>query len=428
MKRFTTISLVIIGFIILLMYLGAWASSADVEQAKINPKESFSKKDKIPYGTYILFEQLKDLFPNSKISITKKTASDYLSERYYKNYNRSDSTRTYIFINNEINFSEKINKFDAEDHASFSLLKSFVQDGNHVFIAAQSFGEELQDFFDFEVRDNIITLDDSLYHSVSIFKNPHLQKNNPVNIQSISVNDYFELPENTNALVHATDNRNHPILIEVQYGEDGGSFILCTTPFLFTNYYLLKDKQNYAKVVAPILSLLPKEGVVIWDEYYKVQNLEDLRQNKQGDWMRFIRSQPPLAWGFYLTIVLGILYMLSAMKRTQRIIPVVTPLRNSTLDFAETIGRLYFQSQDHSNIAEKKIRFFLEFVRNHFYMKTQNLDAEFCEILANKSLLSQADIQEIVKKIHAFRSSNKVSEKELQDFSATLDKFYEKAK
>ena len=57
-------------------------------------------------------------------------------------------------------------------------------------------------------------------------------------------------------------------------------------------------------------------------------------------------------------------------KRKQRIIPVITPLKNTSLEFVETIGRLYYQKGTRSGIAHKKIIFFLDFIRTRYNIAT----------------------------------------------------------
>lgn len=46
-------------------------------------------------------------------------------------------------------------------------------------------------------------------------------------------------------------------------------------------------------------------------------------------------------------------YTVFESKRRQKFIPIIPPLHNSSLDFTETVGLLYFNKSDHSNLAEK---------------------------------------------------------------------------
>jgi len=86
-----------------------------------------------------------------------------------------------------------------------------------------------------------------------------------------------------------------------------------------------------------------------------------------------------------------ILFVLFEMKRRQRIIPVIAPLRNTTLDFVQTVGNVYFNQRDNKNIAIKKITYFLEFVRSNFFLSTSNMNDEFIEALSKKTAMKQQD-------------------------------------
>src|SRR5579871_5141807 len=84
-----------------------------------------------------------------------------------------------------------------------------------------------------------------------------------------------------------------------------------------------------------------------------------------------------LKWAYRIALITVIIFVFFEIKRRQRIIPVIEPLRNSTLDFVRTVGGVYFHQHNNKNIAEKKIQYFFEFIRSHFYLSTVYLDDEF---------------------------------------------------
>ena len=76
--------------------------------------------------------------------------------------------------------------------------------------------------------------------------------------------------------------------------------------------------------------------------------------------------------------------MVFEMKRKQRIIPVINPLANTTLEFVGTIGDLYYQSAEHKNIAEKRIHFLMDQIRAKYWINTDKLDEIFIQTLSPK--------------------------------------------
>jgi hypothetical protein len=139
--------------------------------------------------------------------------------------------------------------------------------------------------------------------------------------------------------------------------------------------------------------------------------------------LRFILNNEPLAWAYYLTIGAVVVFMLFEAKRKQRIIPIVKPLPNTSLEFVSTIGNLYYQNGDHKNIAEKKINFLLEHIRSSFLLKTLYWNEEFFRTVANKSGNTTEDVQRLFKKINFIQSSSMISAEQLMDLNDAIEQF-----
>jgi hypothetical protein len=174
--------------------------------------------------------------------------------------------------------------------------------------------------------------------------------------------------------------------------------------------------QNNAEYISGALSYLPK-GKIIWDEYYKVGRGEEETP------LRFILSRTALAWAYGITIVSLFCYILFEAKRRQRIIPIVAPPQNATLEFVDTIGRLYYQYGDHKDLAHKKITYFLESVRSRFYLKTNLLDEEFVEKLSEKSNVEKEQVKMLISLIRKINEAGSVTEEMLIRLSDMIDGF-----
>jgi hypothetical protein len=120
--------------------------------------------------------------------------------------------------------------------------------------------------------------------------------------------------------------------------------------------------------------------------------------------------------------------MLFESKRRQRVIPDVQPPVNSTLEFINTVGRLYYQQKDHTNLAKKKVTFFLERIRKQYYIDTQELDDEFIEILSARSGIEQEFIASLVTLLRDIQHSNQIDEKRLLHLNQQIELFNLKSK
>jgi hypothetical protein len=124
-----------------------------------------------------------------------------------------------------------------------------------------------------------------------------------------------------------------------------------------------------------------------------------------------------------LPIISILMFMLFEMKRKQRIIPIVKPLANTTLEFVGTIGNLYYQSGEHKSMAEKKIHFFMDHLRSKYWLTTTHLDETFVGIASKKTGRSEEEVRDLISVINSIRAKEKISEEELIDLNNRIEKF-----
>lgn len=392
MDKRSKIALYAIAAIILFMVI-----AEIVKPQPINWRDSFTAQDKVPLGCYVLFNELQELTDHD---IYRNNQDFYIHAKKVDD----DEKSTAIFINNNISF------YGEEAEA----LLDFVNNGHTVFISSTHLAGMLADSLKISMRKDYNFLKEETYQD---FTSPSLSKQGKT-FEDVIENSYFTEVDSLNTIVlghvkNITKEETEINFIKVPYGEEDGAFYIHSNPFAFSNYHLLDDKEDYA---ATVLSYLPMDRV-IWDEYHKSG-----RRYSQSN-IRYIISQAELKWAFYLALFSLILFVLFKGKRTQRIVPVVEPLENSTVEFTKTIGGLYFQHKEYSNIIEKKILFFLEHVRSHYYLNTATLDKNFTEKLALKASKAEKETGELIDYINILRQKTIHSEEELIALNKKLEQF-----
>jgi hypothetical protein len=157
---------------------------------------------------------------------------------------------------------------------------------------------------------------------------------------------------------------------------------------------------------------------VLWDEYYT--------QGREGDdnTMRVFLRHEPLKWAFRIGFFSLILFVFYEMKRRQRIIPVIEPLKNSSLDFVNVVGQVYYEQHNNQNIAQKKITYFLEHLRSKYYLWTNPLDEEFIEKLTLKTGIEGNLATEIVNHVNYLNTLDRVSDRDLILLNQLIQQFY----
>ena len=135
-----------------------------------------------------------------------------------------------------------------------------------------------------------------------------------------------------------------------------------TNPIAFTSGNLLSDQNmNY---VSGVLADFPQEKWY-FDEYSRTSEFNGRSRNRSPHLidnkgpLTYILKQPPLAWAWYLLLLMGLLFLIFKAKRKQRVIPVLKENTNNSLAFINTIGNLYFRKNDHKQLCEDQLQIWL---------------------------------------------------------------------
>ena len=345
----------------------------------IDWRPTYAVKDKIPLGLYVFNNEAKGTFKGSRINKLNVTPYEYFDSLYdYK-------TKHYKANGTFINIAEE----NSMDRESVMELVYFADHGNTVFLSMKDLPELLLDTLKVKVS-GAFTLKDTIRLSI-----PGKNNGKAYKFSQGAGETYFDSidTKKVKILGYQQVDKRRPNFIRVPFGS--GSFLLHTQPAAFSNYHMLKD--NHHEYTEGLLSYLP-EGDVFWYSPYFVKR-KDISDNT----LRYILSQPALKWAMWIGLLAIIIFVFFNAKRKQRIIPEITPLRNTTVDFARTVGNLYYQEGNHYTIIEKKIIYFLEKVRNDYTIDTYSLDEAFIEKLHLKTGKPVEDIQNTVRLIKQHR-------------------------
>ena len=362
----------------------------------LNWMSTYQNDDKIPFGAQALYELLPGLMQQPAVKSVRMPVYNFLTET------KLPSRSNYVFVNQEF-------KADRND---LKQLLDYVRRGNNVLISAYDLPDTLGAALGFKADVKDPTKADSTLRQN--FVNPQLIKPGGYNFFHDDGRNFLIIKKPTNITVLGRNARNEPVFIRVRYGS--GQFLVHNLPLAFTNYYVLDPKTSDYAVKA--LAYLPA-GPTYWDEYQKQGRFD----KEQQSIFRYIWSQPALTWAYYLVIFGLLFYAVFAGKRTQRVIPVIDRPRNTSVDFAKTVGRLYFQQGDHDNLARKKIQYFLADLRERYGLNTTTLDHEFAETLAHKSGLSHEEADDLTRLLRNAQKSISLSEYDLLALNIAIENF-----
>ena len=391
-------------YIVILVLILALVIAMDVSKPKpINWEPTYGVNDKIPFGLYILNQELGKMTGQK---VTKIEQSPY--EYFESQYDYDTLVNNYKVKGTFLNISD----YGNIDETSAQEILYFISHENTAFLSMKKFPETLLDSLKISM-DADYKYSDKIYNWLA---NPKFGSKKYQIIEGIG-NDYFTEFDtiNTTVLGYQSGDSSRVNFIKVNY--DGGEIYLHTQPAAFTNFHLLKD--NHKEYAEKVLSYLPKRDIHWLSGKSSGKNISDSQ-------LGFIFKHPALksAWLLFL-IGMGV-FMIFNAKRKQRIVPVIKPLPNTTVDFTKTIGNLYYQEGDHTTIIDKKIIYFLERVRNEYLMDTTKLDADFVKKLHQKSGKDYFIIERAVFLINNHRKSPHNSiEDDLVEINKALEKVFD---
>lgn len=357
----------------------------------VNWEKTLNSADKTPFGTYVLFNRLNDVFPNARLQTFREPVYNVIADHGIKH-------GTYLIVCEDIN----LNEYD------YAKLKAYIGKGNDVFIAASYFSEEFKKNFKVESR---IEFHNKVMGKTR-FTNKYLDTSKYYNLDRGMADGYFNSFDTAKAVVLGSNGYRHANFIKYTIGK--GNLYLNANPLMFTNYSILVG-FDYA---ATALSFVKNDTVLLWDEYYTKGREDD------ESTMRVFLRNPPLRLAFYIAFFGMVLFIIYEKKRRQRIIPVIEPLGNSTIEFVSVVGQVYYEQRDNTNIAQKKATYFLEYLRTKYNLKTSALDSEFKNALSNKSGVAAELIKDIVDQVTLVRGGLPVSDNELIALNKNIEQFY----
>ena len=409
LQKFNTLDKKLKVYIGLLVFMLLGIVYIEVTKPKeINWFPSYHATHKIPYGTYVLHQEMKSLFTDKNIKDVYQAPYLFLKD--------STNKGTYFFVDGVLNF----------DKAEFNELLNFVDKGNDVFIATNGVNIDT-----LQVKSKRLTTAAFQEKAYQKLVNKNLNTNEFYFDRAFPKAYFSEIDTLKTTVLGELIIKNEndsivakkPNFIKVNHGK--GNFYLHTFPQAFTNYnMLLNDNHQYVSGVLSYLNTKKSTSstsftnqTILWDAYYKTG------KSKITSPMHYILSSKSLKWSYYIALIGVLFFVIFKGKRNQRFIPIVTPLKNQTLAFTRTIANMYYEKSEHKNIAEHKINYFLEYIRIKFRISTLQIDDAFYTNLSNRSGVSKEKTVELFTMIAKIQSKNNLSKEELIALNKAIETF-----
>jgi len=425
-------------FLAAVLAVGAASCGGRKGPKRTNWSVSLSRADTIPYGTALAWKTLEYHFPMAKIEALGR-GYRYNNLRELDGYYTGSAALVMVGLNFQLS--------EAEGEA----LLDFVREGNEAVIFCtnldKTFARRLGCYKEsgweeyppggltnyYQAADNasVLTLRDSTgrkwghrgRYLTGTFALSSLTadtgKRQVVSYEygEGELNDDDALENAYEPTVHGRANGRANF---IRYSIGAGHLSLHAAPLTLSNYFLLQP-ANRAYLSGVWSAAAPGEvSYLYWHEYFK--------RRSEGSSFGMLWEHPATRWALILALLGLLIYVLFESKRRQRIVPIVKPLENSSVQFVETVGRLYYDRGDHANLASKMVQHFLEWVRNTYNLPTTEMSSALADALARKSGQSPENAAKAVRMASEVRGGMAhISEEYLHDLHRTFHAFYHNA-
>lgn len=201
-----------------------------------------------------------------------------------------------------------------------------------------------------------------------------------------------------------------------------GKIIFHLNPILLSNYYYIQP-QGYAHLVNTLALFNTK--TIYWVSE-PIQH--DLPQAFDKSPLRKIYDHPSLSWAWRLALVALLIYLLSQLRRKQKVIPILVPNENTTIEFVRATTQLYFNSNGHHPIARELYGIFMNGIRSRYGIDTNLEKAQLAEAIAKRSGIAITTIDKLLTKFNLAMRENLVTDLELIELQNLIQYFHQHKK
>ncbi|RQO29902.1 hypothetical protein DBR32_15105 [Taibaiella sp. KBW10] len=389
----------------------AFAACTGRAKTKTNWEVQYSEEAKSPYGFYLTAQALPKLFPKATFKDVPIKANVFSSTT---NQNKS----VYFCLSDRIAFSAY----------EMRQLDDWLYEGNEAVLIAHTFDPALLESLSISLNVSRELGNTDEDQKITDAVKVHVSQNAVVKTYTIArykqriFNNYFSITGKQDSLaasytILSTDAKDHPNAIAFRIGE--GRLIIMSAPLSFSNYFLLEDPRNQA-YLEDMMAYVSKDVKYVYTS-------AGYNKTPQNSSLSILWDHMATRMALILSVLGLLIYVLFSLKRKQRIIPVVEPLKNDSASFVETIAGLYYNKHNNKNLAQKMIQHFFEYVRSTYQLNTNLLDEVFEQKLSIRSGRTKAETNYLVTQIkQVLADSIDVNDTFLHSFYKNMQTFYKK--
>jgi hypothetical protein len=395
MKKYI-LYLVSLGIVFLIMY--QLNKDAPVQHTWT---PTFNTEDKQPFGAYAFDKVLEK-------SLKKGYTHSYLSIKALQDAGELGNANLLIIAHEFQPYREEM-----------EVLLDYIRQGGNALIVASRYSGAIEDSlelftnYDYSATFN---LNLTMEQPKDTFRLCAPELPPAIYLLPTSMSSYFFADGYSQDSVYTVAEMNVKKRVMLRYPMGKGNLIFSCTPLLFTNYAILSDSIN--GLIGNSLAYL-QDKPVIRTEYYGVGSQGTAVHSP----FRYLLSQRPLRWAFYLTLIAVVLLLIFTAKRKQKIIPVIHPPANKLLAFVNSIAALYIRKNNNADIILKKRIYWSESLKRRYGIDSINEthNADFFQRFSLKTGQPLDKVKSLFGQLDGIRENTAVSDEVMMNLITQMN-------
>lgn len=409
------------------------------EVPDVNWRKTYLPTSKEPYGTWMFRQMLDERYGAdnvydrykeielSEIDTTEKALLFMIGRSIDLDYTETNSLGEFINAGHDIFISSSRLNFNYDwgptdyrvrykQDTSINMIYPSYSDNSYQYtFRDRSFEASSNQYYRYFLSGDLKTHSDSS-HTKLLLKEIELSQE----IQDIltSEEEDIEVTETDYGYIIGITEDSLGILKEWHF--EGGGFVnIHLMPDIFTND--AAHQIDYLDHFNEVIGQFSYDKIIFEHPSFNTEKTDERESPIQ-----FILGDTSLKKAYYLLLVAALLFILFRGKRKQKVIPTIAENKNTSLEYINTLGRLYeYQNQPRKLVTHMANIFHHDIKKKYFIDRN---DPEFNKKLAAKSKIPKADIDIIMRTFETIMTRYDFNDNDLSLLYRRIDTFYKNCK
>ncbi len=214
-------------------------------------------------------------------------------------------------------------------------------------------------------------------------------------VKDMTVRSSLSFETNRSNGVVLAEVQGQPVLVAISEGS--GMIYLCSAPDLFSNTGLINE--NNARVMLNMLSHVPQNGRVLFDEVHHERNIPPAPPGKP------VAFPPLVAALIYLAVILGMWALLTG-RRFGALVPLRSEMaQRSSAEYIQSMAILFRRGRQSSYILQHYKQMFKRRLATPYAINPNSADADFIRELQRFVTLDAARLAALLQALSIERPS-----------------------